>query len=162
MHLHVSDDSINFVVFFLLWGLCPPFCKKKYSSNKKEKGLSGAGIEIRNLSPSLIPLSSSSPFFHIPIFKSLSLSEHRTAPHHLLLLESDSTMGSVDKYHVIELVGEGSFGKVYKGRRKYTGQVTLSLSLPKSNHFQFFPFSNFRFSIFSILDCCDEVHHEAR
>ncbi|WJX17387.1 non-specific serine/threonine protein kinase [Trifolium repens] len=32
-------------------------------------------------------------------------------------------MGSVDKYHVIELVGEGSFGKVYKGRRKYTGQT---------------------------------------
>lgn len=31
-------------------------------------------------------------------------------------------MGS-ENYHVIELVGEGSFGKVYKGRRKYTGQV---------------------------------------
>ena len=29
----------------------------------------------------------------------------------------------VENYHVIELVGEGSFGKVYKGRRKYTGQV---------------------------------------
>ncbi|GLJ38435.1 hypothetical protein SUGI_0782730 [Cryptomeria japonica] len=29
----------------------------------------------------------------------------------------------VENYHVVELVGEGSFGKVYKGRRKYTGQT---------------------------------------
>ncbi|GMH09100.1 hypothetical protein Nepgr_010940 [Nepenthes gracilis] len=29
----------------------------------------------------------------------------------------------VENYHVIELVGEGSFGKVYKGRRKYSGQT---------------------------------------
>ncbi|KAL6175437.1 hypothetical protein ACLB2K_052078 [Fragaria x ananassa] len=29
----------------------------------------------------------------------------------------------VENYHVIELVGEGSFGKVYKGRRKFTGQI---------------------------------------
>ncbi|XP_071693687.1 serine/threonine-protein kinase TIO [Rutidosis leptorrhynchoides] len=28
-----------------------------------------------------------------------------------------------ENYHVIELVGEGSFGKVYKGRRKFTGQT---------------------------------------
>ncbi|WCJ31076.1 Serine/threonine-protein kinase TIO [Euphorbia peplus] len=32
-------------------------------------------------------------------------------------------MGGVENYHVIELVGEGSFGKVYKGRRKFTGQT---------------------------------------
>lgn len=31
----------------------------------------------------------------------------------------------VENYHVIELVGEGSFGKVYKGRRKFTGQVLI-------------------------------------
>lgn len=33
----------------------------------------------------------------------------------------------VENYHVIELVGEGSFGKVYKGRRKNTGQVNCVL-----------------------------------
>ena len=26
-------------------------------------------------------------------------------------------------YHVLELIGEGSFGKVYRGRRIYTGEV---------------------------------------
>ena len=31
----------------------------------------------------------------------------------------------VEDYHVVELVGEGSFGKVYKGRRKYTRQVRV-------------------------------------
>lgn len=41
----------------------------------------------------------------------------------LLTVEvKDFEMG-VENYHVIELVGEGSFGKVYKGRRKFTGQV---------------------------------------
>eukprot|EP00899_Mesostigma_viride_P028194 jgi/Mesvir1/855/Mv17428-RA.1 len=30
----------------------------------------------------------------------------------------------MENYHIIELIGEGSFGKVYRGRRKYTGQIT--------------------------------------
>lgn len=29
----------------------------------------------------------------------------------------------MDNYHVIELVGEGSFGKVYKARRKRSAQI---------------------------------------
>ncbi|KAL3838529.1 hypothetical protein ACJIZ3_023120 [Penstemon smallii] len=37
----------------------------------------------------------------------------------------------VEHYHVIELVGEGSFGKVYKGRRKFTGQTVAMKFIPK-------------------------------
>jgi serine/threonine protein kinase len=32
----------------------------------------------------------------------------------------------MDDYHVAEQIGEGSFGKVYKGRRRYTSQVTIN------------------------------------
>ena len=42
-----------------------------------------------------------------------------------------SGSGSVDDYHVIELVGEGSFGKVYKARRKFTGQITAMKFIAK-------------------------------
>ncbi|XP_038565198.1 serine/threonine-protein kinase 36 isoform X1 [Micropterus salmoides] len=34
-------------------------------------------------------------------------------------------------YHVLELVGEGSFGRVYKGRRRFTGQVVALKFMPK-------------------------------
>ncbi|XP_013918545.1 PREDICTED: serine/threonine-protein kinase 36 isoform X3 [Thamnophis sirtalis] len=37
----------------------------------------------------------------------------------------------MDKYHVLEMVGEGSFGKVYKGRRKYSAQVVALKFIPK-------------------------------
>lgn len=32
----------------------------------------------------------------------------------------------MDKYHVLEFIGEGSFAKVHRGRKKYTGQVSLN------------------------------------
>uniref|UniRef100_A0A8C6Y3S6 Serine/threonine-protein kinase 36 n=1 Tax=Naja naja TaxID=35670 RepID=A0A8C6Y3S6_NAJNA len=37
----------------------------------------------------------------------------------------------MDKYHVLEMVGEGSFGKVYKGRRKYSAQIVALKFIPK-------------------------------
>ncbi|XP_035691314.1 serine/threonine-protein kinase 36-like [Branchiostoma floridae] len=37
----------------------------------------------------------------------------------------------MDRYHVLECIGEGSFGKVYKGRKKYTGQVVALKFIPK-------------------------------
>lgn len=38
----------------------------------------------------------------------------------------------VENYHVVELVGEGSFGRVYKGRRKYTGQIVAMKFIMKN------------------------------
>ena len=32
-----------------------------------------------------------------------------------------------EKYHVLELIGEGSFGRVYKGRKKFTKQVMADI-----------------------------------
>ena len=42
-----------------------------------------------------------------------------------------SGAGASDDYHILELVGEGSFGRVYKARRKFTGQITAMKFIAK-------------------------------
>ncbi|XP_066467725.1 serine/threonine-protein kinase 36 isoform X2 [Tiliqua scincoides] len=37
----------------------------------------------------------------------------------------------MERYHVLEMIGEGSFGRVYKGRRKYNAQVVALKFIPK-------------------------------
>jgi fused-like protein len=40
---------------------------------------------------------------------------------------------TTDNYHILQLAGEGSFGKVYKGRRKNTGQIVAMKFISKVN-----------------------------
>ena len=37
----------------------------------------------------------------------------------------------MEKYHVIDVIGEGSFGKVYKARKKFSGQIVAIKFIPK-------------------------------
>ncbi|NXN58797.1 STK36 kinase, partial [Rynchops niger] len=37
----------------------------------------------------------------------------------------------MEKYHVLEMIGEGSFGRVYKGRRKHSARVVALKFIPK-------------------------------
>ncbi|XP_053474268.1 serine/threonine-protein kinase 36 isoform X1 [Ictalurus furcatus] len=37
----------------------------------------------------------------------------------------------MEQYHVLEMIGEGSFGRVFKGRRKFSGQVVALKFIPK-------------------------------
>ncbi|XP_060224621.1 serine/threonine-protein kinase 36 isoform X2 [Meriones unguiculatus] len=37
----------------------------------------------------------------------------------------------MEKYHVLEMIGEGSFGRVYKGRKKYSAKVVALKFIPK-------------------------------
>uniref|UniRef100_A0A8C1APQ4 non-specific serine/threonine protein kinase n=2 Tax=Cyprinus carpio carpio TaxID=630221 RepID=A0A8C1APQ4_CYPCA len=45
------------------------------------------------------------------------------------MLQASSLM--MDQYHILEVIGEGSFGRVYKGRRKFSGQVVALKFIPK-------------------------------
>ena len=38
---------------------------------------------------------------------------------------------TMENYHIQTVVGEGSFGKVYKGRRRYSGQIVALKFIPK-------------------------------
>ncbi|NXI85764.1 STK36 kinase, partial [Rhipidura dahli] len=37
----------------------------------------------------------------------------------------------MENYHILEMIGEGSFGRVYKGRRKHSAQVVALKFIPK-------------------------------
>ncbi|XP_057177313.1 serine/threonine-protein kinase 36 isoform X2 [Triplophysa rosa] len=37
----------------------------------------------------------------------------------------------MDQYHILEVIGEGSFGRVFKGRRRFCGQVVALKFIPK-------------------------------
>ncbi|XP_060629352.2 serine/threonine-protein kinase 36 isoform X1 [Anolis sagrei] len=37
----------------------------------------------------------------------------------------------MERYHVLEMIGEGSFGRVYKGRRKYSTKIVALKFIPK-------------------------------
>jgi len=39
-------------------------------------------------------------------------------------------------YHVLELIGEGSFGKVHRGRRICTGEIVAMKFIPKANRLE--------------------------
>ncbi|KAM7538319.1 hypothetical protein Aperf_G00000070012 [Anoplocephala perfoliata] len=39
----------------------------------------------------------------------------------------------MDQYHVLECIGEGSFGRVYRGRKRYTGRCVALKFIPKSD-----------------------------
>ncbi|XP_074949280.1 serine/threonine-protein kinase 36 isoform X2 [Phalacrocorax aristotelis] len=44
---------------------------------------------------------------------------------------SPSRAPAMQRYHVLEMIGEGSFGRVYKGRRKHSAQVVALKFIPK-------------------------------
>ncbi|KAJ7345973.1 hypothetical protein JRQ81_001923 [Phrynocephalus forsythii] len=60
--------------------------------------------------------------------RKLLAEERRILPLHT---QSFPQIPIMEKYHVLEMIGEGSFGRVYKGRRKYSAQVVALKFIPK-------------------------------
>ena len=40
----------------------------------------------------------------------------------------------MDKYSVLDLIGEGSFGRVFRGKDKQTGEIVALKLIPKVGH----------------------------
>ncbi|MEJ1272036.1 serine/threonine kinase 36 [Cricetulus griseus] len=59
-----------------------------------------------------------------------SLPPSSLLPSSFYLLRDPETL-AMEKYHVLEMIGEGSFGRVYKGRKKYSAQVVALKFIPK-------------------------------
>ena len=49
----------------------------------------------------------------------------------------------MDKYYILHQIGEGSFGKVFKGRKKQSGQIVALKFLSKRYNNYFKPQHNF-------------------
>ena len=67
-------------------------------------------------------------------------------------MEADRAVS--ERYHVLELIGEGSFGRVYKGRKKLSKQVMANTKtrLDRRRLCLIFVFCT---------DCGVEIHREA-
>lgn len=50
----------------------------------------------------------------------------------LLALKMEADRAVSERYHVLELIGEGSFGRVYKGRKKLSKQVMANFKTSRS------------------------------
>ena len=47
---------------------------------------------------------------------------------------SSLAVGAMDKYEIIEVIGEGSFGRVFRGSRKSDGFPVALKLIPKTGH----------------------------
>ena len=74
----------------------------------------------------------------------------------------------MENYHVLELIGEGSFGKVYKGRKKYNGQVNIDACINLFKIWYCYSFEKFYcmhaqslWVIYHLVSCTFDISHES-